>query len=162
MLMYSDKVLEFATTAHKGQVRKFTGIPYITHPIAVANIAFAKEENNLKRKNLYGSPGLEYISEYILSIGYLHDVLEDTSVTEKQLEDFLGSVAGVYASGILLTVKLLTKSKKNFDLFKYLEGIKHDPFAKIFKLADLQHNMSDLKDTKKLDHYKLIKYYLEN
>jgi (p)ppGpp synthase/HD superfamily hydrolase len=30
-----EKALKFATNAHEGQVRKYTGVPYISHPIAV-------------------------------------------------------------------------------------------------------------------------------
>jgi len=33
-----QKALEFATKAHGDQKRKYTGEPYITHPIAVAKI----------------------------------------------------------------------------------------------------------------------------
>lgn len=34
-----DHVLQMATGYHEGQVRKYTGEPYIIHPIAVANEA---------------------------------------------------------------------------------------------------------------------------
>lgn len=41
-MIFLEAVLEFATKAHKGQVRKYTGVSYITHPIAVAEIAAKK------------------------------------------------------------------------------------------------------------------------
>ena len=155
-MKYSDKVLEFATKAHEGQTRKYTGVPYITHPIAVAEIA-VKQSGYLA-----GS-----IIEKISSIAYLHDILEDykfTKVTESDLREFLLSVVNWddEVETIMTAVKLLTKKEENFDLFEYLDGIKSNVYAKLVKLADLEHNMSDLTDKKKLDKYKLIKYYLEH
>lgn len=155
-MKYSDKVLEFATKAHEGQVRKYTGVPYITHAIAVAEIAVNDSGYHA------GS-----IIEKIRSIAYLHDVLEDhkfTNVTEDDLRKFLLSVVNWddEVETIMTAVKLLTKKEDNFDLFEYLDGIKGSFYAKLVKLADLEHNMSDLRDVKKLEKYKLIKYYLEH
>jgi GTP pyrophosphokinase len=158
-MKYSDKVLEFATAAHKGQSRKYSGIPYITHPIAVAKIALEKKKKSLG--SLWGTKGFEYVEDFILSVGYLHDVLEDTHVTEDELRQFLMPLAGDMADYLVYVVSLLTK-KKDFDLIKYLDGIKSDSFAVVVKIADNEHNISDLKDQKKLDYYKLIKYYLEH
>jgi (p)ppGpp synthase/HD superfamily hydrolase len=54
---------DFATAAHArvGQVRKYTGLPYITHPAAVVEI-------------VRGVPH----SDAMLAAGWLHDVVEDT------------------------------------------------------------------------------------
>ena len=158
---YSDKVLEFATKAHEGQFRKYgSNLPYISHPIAVAEIV------------LKNSPPV--YADIIYTIAMFHDILEDTNVTEQEMYDFLIEVSVLisyndglsdrkdFANRIIHTVKTLSKKKENFDLIEYLNGIKLDYFATIAKLADLTHNMSDLKDQKKLDYYKLIKYYLEH
>lgn len=143
----SDKVLEFASKAHEGQVRKYTGVPYITHPIAVAEIATL---------NVYGLKWLEIV----YSIAYLHDVLEDTKVTPAELIEFLLTVFNHDdAMRIHNAVVALTKHQGQ-DLFEYLDGIKANPDSLIVKLADNTHNTSDLKDKKKLDYYRLIRYYL--
>lgn len=69
-----EKALMFATLAHAGQVRKGEpNIPAIIHPIAVANIL--KEDgadNNL------------------IAAGLLHDVVEDTKYTLKDIERNFG------------------------------------------------------------------------
>jgi (p)ppGpp synthase/HD superfamily hydrolase len=152
----SEKVLEFATKAHAGQFRKYgQNVPYITHPIAVAKNALVIAEN-------YGYLG--FWNEIVSSIAYLHDVLEDTSVTPLDLLDFLDTIHQFTHSDKLIiyrSVTHLTKSKENFDLMSYLAVIKDNRFAQIVKLADLQHNVSDLKDQKKLDYYRLIEYYLK-
>ena len=66
----------FATAAHAavGQTRKYTGEPYVVHPIEVASIV----------KNAGGT-------EAMVAAALLHDVLEDTGVTFDLLVDQFGS-----------------------------------------------------------------------
>jgi (p)ppGpp synthase/HD superfamily hydrolase len=160
MIKFADKVLEFATKAHEGQKRDYTGAPYIVHPIAVANILVKKG----KKKIIFD----DLDKEIVLSAGYLHDILEDTKVTEQELLSFLAKVVkegggtGFTVRVIMDAVMLVTKNKIDFDLFDYLDEIKTSALATELKLADIEHNMSDLKDKKRLEKYKLIKYYLEH
>jgi (p)ppGpp synthase/HD superfamily hydrolase len=65
-------ILDFATDAHSGQLRKYTGDAYITHPIAVAQLVI----DNGGDQNM-------------VNAAILHDVLEDTTVTHSQLRAFL-------------------------------------------------------------------------
>lgn len=65
-------ILDFATDAHSGQLRKYTGDAYITHPIAVAQLVI----DNGGDQNM-------------VNAAILHDVLEDTAVTHSQLRSFL-------------------------------------------------------------------------
>lgn len=62
------KTVQFCNVAHAGQKRKYTGEDYSVHPLAVARTL----------------AGVGARSELIVA-GLLHDVLEDTSVTYKQL-----------------------------------------------------------------------------
>lgn len=64
----------FAARAHAGAVRKGTGIPYIYHPMEVALIVAQITSD-----------------EELIAAAYLHDVLEDTDVTEAELEKAFGS-----------------------------------------------------------------------
>jgi guanosine-3',5'-bis(diphosphate) 3'-pyrophosphohydrolase len=68
-------VEEFATKAHGEQKRKYTPEPYIVHPIRVMHIC----------RQVTDDP-------CILSSALLHDVLEDTPVTKKEILDFLLTV----------------------------------------------------------------------
>lgn len=63
----------FAATAHAGQVRKYTGRPYISHPAAVVDIV-AKAG---------GTPGM-------LAAAWLHDVVEDCGVTVEAIRAQFG------------------------------------------------------------------------
>lgn len=71
----------FASRAHRGQVRKYTGEPYINHPVEVADI--------VRRHN--GSPEM-------IAAALLHDVVEDTDVTLDDISSEFGeSVANLVA-----------------------------------------------------------------
>lgn len=70
-----DKVRQFADNAHGSQMRKYTPERYIVHPIRVMETV-RKYDNSLP----------------VLAAALLHDVLEDTPVTGKELLDFLRSV----------------------------------------------------------------------
>ena len=68
----NTKILDFATDAHSGQLRKYTGDAYIIHPITVAQLVI----DNGGDQNM-------------VNAAILHDVLEDTAVTHSQLRAFL-------------------------------------------------------------------------
>jgi (p)ppGpp synthase/HD superfamily hydrolase len=71
-----EKARVFATAAHAavGQTRKYTGEPYVVHPIEVSE--------------LVASVGG---TEAMVAAALLHDVLEDTEVTVDLLEEQFGS-----------------------------------------------------------------------
>ena len=77
-----DKAVAFAATAHRGQVRKGTNIPYISHPYAVGLI-------------LQGAG----CREEVVSAGILHDLLEDTDVTLEQIRKEFGPVVAAIVEG---------------------------------------------------------------
>lgn len=110
-----EAALRFAKLKHSGQFRK-GGEPYVTHPIAVAEI--------LKKKG--------YGTEYLIT-GLFHDLLEDTDAKEEEIEALGGKA-------VLKAVKLLTKHK-GYVMAEYVSGIKSDPIAFAVKSADRLHNL---------------------
>ena len=140
-----EKALEFATAAHQGQKRK-DGKDYITHPIAVAEIAvkLAKESFGITHPARLDS---------IFVISLLHDVIEDTPAT---LDDIGHSFGLIVALG----VKKLTRTTETY--FDFIISLtKYDELAaKIVKLADLRHNMSDLNEGTLKDKYRFAEYIL--
>lgn len=107
--------LQFASEKHEGQYRK-GGEPYVTHPIAVAEM--------LKEKGY----GIDY-----LITGLFHDLLEDTDATEAEIEELGGAK-------VLEAVKLLTK-EKGYVMSEYVAGIRANPIAFAVKAADRLHNL---------------------
>lgn len=123
--------LEIATNAHKGQ-KDLGGRDYIEHPKAVANLLETDEEK---------------------TVGYLHDVLEDTSITEEDL------VTMGISSEIVSVIKILTK-KRGEPYTEYIERVKENELARKVKIADLHHNMdlSRISNPTKRDFERLEKY----
>ena len=112
--LQATKAHEVAKKAHFGQTDR-AGIDYIKHPETVASFVTTDEEK---------------------AVAYLHDVIEDTTLTLLDLkkEDF--------SKNIIEAVDILTK-KKGQDYQSYLNLVKTNELARVVKLADLRHN-SDL------------------
>lgn len=87
------KALEFAAKAHRTQVRKGTGIPYIVHPMEAALILTQANE-----------------SDSLIAAALLHDTLEDTNTTAQELEDVFGET-------VVKFVRYMTKND-DLDWFK--------------------------------------------
>ena len=124
-MIYTDftrKAIKFAFKAHKGQVDR-SGIPYILHPIHVA-------ENML--------------TEDTCVVAILHDVLEDTDITEEDLrrEGFTGTQ-------IEAVVKMTRKPDE--DYFDYVREIKKNPIATEVKKADHTVKSEDKKRSNSAD-----------
>ena len=158
---YSKEVFKIAEKYHRGILRK-DGKPYISHLVAVAEIAVVDFNWGCRYHLIVNR-------ESIKSIAYLHDVLEDTTLTVDNLRNLLTNIIEnpKVAEFIIEKVVLLTKRKENFDLMEYLTKIKADYIARHIKFADLTHNRSDLmigpyKNQKQLDIYRLTKFFLEN
>ena len=113
------EAFEFANEAHKG-VKRRSGEPYILHPLAVAKIAV--KEIGLGTTSVISA--------------LLHDVVEDTKWTLKELE------AEGFPTGVLEAVRLLTR-EKDVPYMAYIERLSGNQIARKVKLADLEHN-SDL------------------
>ena len=89
-----EKAYEIASKAHEGQVRK-SGEPYIIHPLCVAIIL----------------ADLELDKETIVA-GILHDVVEDTVMTEEELTELFGSEVALLVDGVTKLGQLNYSSDK--------------------------------------------------
>jgi len=68
-----EQAIIFATNAHQGQKRKSGNIPYILHPVEVANI-IATVTDNLET----------------MAAGVLHDTIEDCGVDPREIREKFG------------------------------------------------------------------------
>lgn len=108
-----DIALRIATAAHAGQLDR-DGYPAILHPLTVGLMGHTDEEK---------------------MAGFLHDVVEDTSVTFDNLIE-----EGI-PIGVVNAIRLLTRGKES-DYYDYIQGIieSGNPIALQVKYNDLKHN----------------------
>ena len=108
-----DIALRIATAAHAGQLDR-DGYPAILHPLTVGLMGHTDEEK---------------------MAGFLHDVVEDTSVTFDNLIE-----EGI-PTGVVNAIRLLTHGKES-DYYDYIQGIieSGNPIALQVKYNDLKHN----------------------
>ena len=124
--------ISVAVKAHEGQKDR-AGLPYITHPLRVMYL-------------------VDTLEEQIVAV--LHDVLEDTSVTLKNLEE-LG-----FPSHLLDALQAVTHAKGETYL-DYTQRAKANPIAREVKKADLKDNSNifRLPEIEDYDLRRLKKYH---
>ncbi|WP_456268720.1 RelA/SpoT family protein [Kushneria sp. AK178] len=119
----------YAEQAHDGQRRR-SGEPYVTHPLAVANIL----------ANMH----MDYQS---LMAAMLHDVIEDTGITKEALSRQFGEEVAELVDGVSKLTQITFEDKavaqaENFQ--KMVLAMSRDIRVIIVKLADRLHNMRTL------------------
>ena len=124
------RAFEIAADAHQHMRRK-SGEPYILHPLAVAKIVV--EEMSLG------------VTSVICAL--LHDTVEDTEVTLKEIEMEFGSTCAKIIEGLtkissVVESKDTTQQAENFK--KILLTLADDPRVILIKIADRLHNMRTL------------------
>ena len=143
MLSYNEQfqiALELAVEKHKNQTDK-AGNPYILHPLHVMENVNSKEGK---------------------IVAILHDIIEDTYITENYLLKI-----GL-SKRIVDAVVALTRSE-DIDYQEYIKNLSSNPLAKEVKLADLEHNMDlkrlptlEEKDLERNRKYQIAYHYLIN
>lgn len=119
----------FAQKAHRLQRRKYNQTPYILHPARVAALAHKHIDN---------------VTEEIIAAAWLHDVVEDTSVTIEEIELRFGPKVAGYVGELTNASKgseLPRETRKQMDREK-LEGVSNE--AKQLKMLDRIDNLSEL------------------
>ncbi|MCQ6262556.1 bifunctional GTP diphosphokinase/guanosine-3',5'-bis pyrophosphate 3'-pyrophosphohydrolase [Alcanivorax sp. MM125-6] len=123
------RAYHFAESAHEGQYRR-TGDPYITHPLAVANILVDMH--------------MDYAS---LMAAMLHDVIEDTGYSKEQLAEEFSEEVAELVDGVskIAQIKFESKAEQQAEnLRKMMLAMTRDIRVILVKLADRLHNMRTL------------------
>ena len=124
-----NKAYVYAMQKHGAQKRA-NGDPYFSHPLEVAAIL-----TNLK------------LDEETIAVALLHDTIEDTDATRKELDALFGERIGVLVEGLTKLKRLDLVSKKAEqaeNLRRLLLAISDDVRVLLVKLADRLHNMRTL------------------
>ena len=121
-----EKAYDFALSAHKSQ-RRHSGDPYISHPLAVADILLSLK-----------------LDTSTIVTGLLHDTLEDTLTTENELKDEFGEEVVKLVNGVTKLSKIETYTENKFqaeNFRKLILAMSKDIRVLLVKLADRLHNM---------------------
>src|SRR5919198_1633271 len=124
-----EEAYRFSEAAHAGQTRQ-SGDPYISHPLAVAEIL---AEWHLDAQTLIAA--------------LLHDVTEDTSVTKDEISDTFGRPVADLVDGVSKLDKMEFQSAEDAqaeNFRKMLLAMARDVRVILIKLADRLHNMRTL------------------
>ncbi|KWF29389.1 RelA/SpoT family protein [Burkholderia pseudomultivorans] len=119
----------FSDEAHLGQYRQ-SGEPYITHPVAVAEIC----------------AGWKLDAQAIMA-ALLHDVMEDQGVTKSELAERFGPKVAELVDGLSKLDKMEFRSREEAqaeNFRKMLLAMARDVRVILVKLADRLHNMRTL------------------
>ena len=122
-----DEVLKFATKAHGDQKRKYTGDPYIVHPIAVAEIVKTVPH-----------------TDAMIAAALLHDVVEDTPVTIEQIKDKFGSEVAELVGWLTDISRPENGNRKTRKSLDRDHSANAPAEAQTIKLADLIHNTKSI------------------
>lgn len=98
---------------------------------------------------------MEHLGQGFIDTAALHDVIEDSNVTLKDLID-----AGLCAE-VVYAVGLLTR-RAGQDEFDYLSNIKNNDLAREVKIADMISNLADKPTDKQKSKYARALNYLIN
>jgi GTP diphosphokinase / guanosine-3',5'-bis(diphosphate) 3'-diphosphatase len=123
------RAYELAAAAHEGQRRR-TGEPYVTHPIAVAQILAE-----------YG------LDQATLAAALMHDVVEDTDVTLAELDSGFGPEVAMLIDGVTKMDRIKASSweeRQAGTIRKMAVAMAKDIRVLLIKLADRTHNMRTL------------------
>ena len=125
-----QKASFIAKKYHSGQVDK-AGKPYYYHPLTVAS---------------------SFSDEKLRAVAFLHDTLEDTSVSKAYLEKYM-------PQDVADAVEVMTR-RAGEDYDTYIRRVRQCPMARQVKMADLRHNMdlSRLKNVTPKDLERCEKY----
>ena len=124
-----EKAFAYAEQLHEGQMR-LSGDPFITHPLAVAEILAEIEQDQVT-----------------IAAGLLHDVIEDSKAERKAIAEKFGEEIAYLVEGVTKLGQIVFESREvrqaeNFR--KMLLAMGEDIRVIVIKLADRLHNMQTL------------------
>ena len=124
-----EEAYQFSDAAHQGQFR-LSGLPYISHPIAVAEIVADW-----------------HLDAQAVMAALLHDVMEDTEVSKQQITERFGKPVAELVDGLSKLDRIEFQSQEDAqaeNFRKMLLAMARDVRVILIKLADRLHNMRTL------------------
>lgn len=141
-----ERAYRFADKKHEGQMRK-SGDPYITHCIGVAKI-LAELQSGPKT----------------ICAGFLHDTIEDTGTSKKDIEDQFGTEIATMVEALTKVTRLSDYKNEEFTAEnhrKIFVAMAKDVRVIVIKIADRLHNMRTLQFQPRVKQERIAKETLD-
>ena len=126
-----QRACDLAAYAHQGQTRKYSGLPFLTHPVAVTLLL-----------------AQHYTDHNLLIAAMLHDVVEDCEeISMQSIYEQFGSNVGYIVDAVTKTTNFFYGKEEvvyNDKIEKLLAGGMKDIRCLLLKLADREHNIATL------------------
>jgi len=137
MIMNIHVVYDLINKYFDGKLDK-GGNPYIKHLHSVANKAY-----DLAEAIGYSIDDCSKVYQ----VGLLHDIFEDTDCSEREL------IVTGFSQEVIESIKAITRLNEIY-YFDFIKKVSENKYAKIVKIADLEHNM-DITRLKKFGDYEM-------
>jgi (p)ppGpp synthase/HD superfamily hydrolase len=121
-----DAALAFAATAHQGQKRKGSAVPYIVHPVGVMLLLLQAGETDPE----------------VLAAALLHDTVEDVGVTRAELRERFGERVAAIVEGCSEPDKRLSWEARKQHTVAYLQTAPRA--VQLVAVADKLNNLHSL------------------
>lgn len=120
-----EQARRYATQAHAdaGQRRKYTDEPYVVHPAAVAELVRSVSDD-----------------EAMIAAAWLHDTVEDTASTLKDIEEHFGARVAHLVDMLTDSAQPQAKNRTARKLAHFRHTAEASPEAQTIKLADIIDN----------------------
>ena len=118
-----EEAIEFAKQKHSTQKRKYEGMPYIVHPLRVAEIVSTRTDS---------------VQAYIAAI--LHDTIEDTDATLKEVQERFGDEVADLVWQLTDRSKPSDGNRAKRKAIDRESLVKASPLAQTVKMADIIDN----------------------
>ena len=125
-----QKAFVFASAAHAavGQKRKYSGAPYIVHPVEVCAIVSTVEDHTTE----------------MLAAALLHDVVEDTQVSMEVIHALFGPIVALHVNGLTDISRPKDGNRKIRKAIDCEHTISQAKQTQTIKVADLISNTRDI------------------
>src|SRR5438045_4996244 len=124
-----QRAYDFSLQHHNGQMRA-SGEPYLVHPLEVALVLADMKLDSIA-----------------IAAGLLHDAVEDTGVTNKEIEEKFGTPIAHIVDGVtkIAKINLASREERQAENVRKMVLAMTDDIRVVFiKLADRLHNMRTL------------------
>lgn len=136
--------ISLAVDAHNG-VNDKGGFPYILHPMAV----MTKLKEDYDEGRFIPEAGVSI--EEVLAAAVLHDVVEDTDITVREITERFGPQVGDIVDHVT--------RREDEQYFPYIERLRGKETAAVIKIMDIFHNLSRMKNLPKGEREFLTQRY---